>query len=185
LRTGLLRNLELVVDPPSQVAESGLHGAGLYPTTSLGYGLNYTLKSTARMALGVGAEAVPQNSRFVPNEHQSKYLFDLTAGWQLSRRTTISALATGTSSATVGFNRIMPAATVRVSYEAGPRTSISTDIGARLAARNSVAQSYGDIALVQRLRKNINYAIGLGSAFNPVGNSKAHYLASGFNFHLK
>jgi hypothetical protein len=57
--TGIVRNLELVLDAPSQIAESGLAGAGLYPTTHAGYGLNYTFASNARLAASFGAELVP------------------------------------------------------------------------------------------------------------------------------
>jgi len=30
-----------------------------------------------------------------------------------------------------------------------------------------------------------SHLVGFGTTFNPVGNAKAHYLASGFNFYLK
>lgn len=185
LRTGLVRNLELVVDPPSQVAESGLHGLGLYPTTRLGYGLNYTFASNARMASSFGVEMVPPSSRFQVDERQPKYVFDFTFGYKVGRRTTVSAIATGSSSHLVGFGRIAPAAAVRFAYDAGQRTQISTDIGARVVARGNVTQGYSDISLNEVLRKNISWGVGLGTTFNPVGNAKAHYLASGFNFHLK
>lgn len=184
LRTGIVRNLELVVDPPSQVAESGLHGLGLYPTTHLGYGLNYTMHATSRFASGVGIEVVPPNSRFQVDARQPKYIFDFTAGYRVGRRATLSAMATGSSSHLVGFGRIAPSATVRFAYDAGHRTQISTGFGARVVARGNVTQSYGDIAVNEVLHKNITWAIGLGTAFNPVRNAKAHYLASGFNFHL-
>jgi hypothetical protein len=185
LRTGLVRHLELVVDPPSQVAESGLHGIGLYPTTHLGYGLNYTLASNARMASGFGVEIVPPSSRFQVDERQPKYIFDFTLGYKVGRRATVSAIATGASSHIVGFGRIAPAAAVRFAYDAGQRTQISTDIGARVVARGNVTQGYSDISLNEVLRKNLTWGVGLGTTFNPVGNAKAHYLASGFNFHVK
>jgi hypothetical protein len=185
VRAGIVHHLEAVIDTPSQIAESGLGGIGLYPTTHIGYGLNYTLNSDARMASSLGVELLPPSSRFTVDESQPRYIIDLTAGFQLNRRTTLSAIATGTSSHTVGFERVSPAAAVRVAFDASTRTQISTDFGARVVARRSVAQSYGDVAVNERLRKYLTFAVGLGTTFNPVSNAKAHYLASGFNFHLK
>lgn len=185
LRTGLVRNLELVIDPPSQVAESGLRGLGLYPTTRLGYGMNYTLAANTRMASSFGVEMLPPSSRFNIDERQPKYVFDFTFGYKIGRHAVVSAIASGASSHLVGFGRIAPSAAVRFAYDAGHRTQISTDIGARVVARGNVTQGYSDIALNEVLRKNISWAVGLGTTFNPVGNAKAHYLASGFNFHLK
>jgi hypothetical protein len=184
LRTGIVRRLEAVVDAPSQIAESGLHGIGLYPTTHFGYGLNYTIASNSRMASSVGIEAVPPNSRFSVSENQAKYVVDLTAGYHLNARSTLSAIATGASSLTVGLQRIEPAAALRYAYDTGASTQISTDFGARIIARHSVAQSYGDVALNQRLGRNVTLDAGLGTTFNSVSNAKAHYLASGFNLHL-
>lgn len=184
LRTGIMRRLEAVVDAPSQVAESGLHGIGLYPTTHFGYGLNYTIASSSRMASAVGIEAVPPNSRFSVSESQAKYIVDLTTGYHLSARSTLSAIATEASSLTVGLQRIQPAAAVRYAYDTSSSTQISTDFGARIVARHAVAQSYADVALNQRLGRNVTFDVGLGTTFNPVSGAKAHYLASGFNLHL-
>jgi hypothetical protein len=184
LRTGIVRRLEVVVDAPSQIAESGAAGVGLYPTTHFGYGFNYTVAANSRVAAAVGIEALPPNSRFSVSETQAKYILDLTAGFHLTSRGTLSAIATGASSSTVGLQRIDPAAAVRYAYDASVATQVSTDFGERIVARHAVAQSYGDLAVNQRLRKNITFDVGLGTTFNMVSNAKAHYLASGFNFHL-
>jgi len=184
LRTGIARGLEAFVDAPSQIAESGEHGVGLYPTTHFGYGLNYTIASNERMASAVGIEAVPPNSRFNVSENQAKYVVDLTAGYQLSARATLSAIATAASSLVVGFQRVDPAAAVRYAYDTSASTQVSTDFGERIVAKHAVAQSYGDVAVNQRLGKNTTFDVGLGTTFNMVSNAKAHYLASGFNIHL-
>jgi hypothetical protein len=184
LRTGIVHRLEAVVDLPSQVAESGLNGAGLYPRTQLGYGLNYTALANARLAAAFGAEVLPPSSRFAVNEAQPRYVLDFTVGYHLLPRATLSAIATGSSSRQVGFNQISPAAELRLAYDSSVATQFSTDLGTRVVTRHSVAQSYGDIAVNERLRKNTTFDLGLGTTFNPVSNAKAHYLASGLNFHL-
>lgn len=185
-RAGIAHDLEVVVDPPSQVAESGQHGIGLYPVTRFGYGFNYTLASNVRSASGFGVEMQPPSSRFNVDERQPKYIFDYTFSENVGRRGTLSAMVSGSSSHLVGFGRIAPAAAVRYAYDASARTQISTDVGARVVARGARAQMYSDVALNQRLRKNITYTFGLGTTFNGMINAgKAHYMASGFNFHLK
>jgi hypothetical protein len=184
LRTGIVRRLEAVVDLPSRVAESGLNGAGLYPRTQMGYGLNYTALTNARVAAAFGAEVLPPSSRFTVNQAQPRYIVDFTVGYHLLPRATLSAIATGSSSRQVGFNQVSPAAAVRMAYDSSVATQFSTDLGTRVVTRHSVAQSYGDVALNERLRKNTTFTVGLGTTFNPVSNAKAHYLASGLNFHL-
>jgi hypothetical protein len=184
LRTGIVHRLEAVIDTPSQVAESGLHGLGLSPTTHHGYGLNYTFVADARLASAIGFELVPPSSRFNVNESQPRYVIDMTAGFHLMRGVTLSAIATGTSSSNVGFERVNPAAALRLAYDTSARTQISADLGARILVRHGAAQNYGDVAVNERLRRNLTFDVGLGTTFNPVSNAKAHYLASGFNLHL-
>jgi opacity protein-like surface antigen len=184
LRSGIVHRLEAIIDTPSQVAESGLRGAGLYPMTRIGYGLNYTFAESGRVASSVGLELVPPGSRFNVNESQPRYVIDMTTGFRVTDRMTLSAIATGTSSSNVGFERVNPAAALRVAYATSARTQVSADLGSRIQAHHGVAQNYGDVAVNQRLHKNTTFAVGLGTTFNPVSNAKAHYLASGFNFHL-
>ncbi len=184
LRTGIASRVEAVVDTPSQIAQSGPRGTGLYPTTHAGYGANYTFLSGQFAAASVGLEMVPPNSRFATTQTQPKYVVDLSAGYRVNARAVVSAIATGASSRSVGFARIAPSLTVRTAYDLSPVTQISTDLGTRVVARGTVAQSFSDIAINERLRKNLRFAVGLGTTFNPVSDAKAHYLASGFDFKL-
>ena len=146
--------------------------------------MKYTFVYGSRVAAAVGAEALPPSSRFTVNQAQPKYVLDITAGYQLFARATLSAMATASSSRQVGLEQVSPAAALRMAYDSSTSTQISTDIGTRVIDRHLVPQSYGDVSLNERLRKNVNFAIGVGTTFNPVSNAKAHYLASGFNWHL-
>jgi hypothetical protein len=184
VRTGIVRRLEAVLDTPSQIAESGPHGTGLYPTTHLGYGVNYTFLADGRAAGGMGIEMLPPDSRFVTTAAQPKYVVDVTMGYHLGDRTTLSAIATGASSRSVGFQRIFPTVAVRTAYDASAVTQISTDLGERVVARHSSPQTFGDVAVNERLHKNLHFSVGLGTTFNPVSDAKAHYLASGFDVQL-
>lgn len=176
-----MRRVEAVIDTPSQVALSGPNGTGLYPTSHLGYGINYTAISGTRFVAGFGAEMVPPGSRFAVTPAQPKFVFDATASYRVNSRATVSAIATGASSRSVGFQRILPSLTVRESYATSATTEISADIGARVVTRYQRAQSFADIAVNELLRKHVNFSVGIGTTFNPVSDAKAHYLASGFN----
>jgi hypothetical protein len=183
LRTGIAKNLELIVQSPSQIAESGLRGAGLYPRTHAGYGLRYTVAQSQRFGLAVLAESMPPLSPFSPpTQTQSKYLFGMTAEYVVSPKVALGLTATATSSGTAGFERILPTSTAKIAYNVTPKTQISTDLGLQETMFGGHAQSFGSIMLDQRLSKHVNFNVGLGTAFNPVANAKAHYLASGFNF---
>jgi hypothetical protein len=183
LRTGVARGLEAYVDPPSQVAESGLHGLGLYPVTHIGYGVNYALHARDDAAGTLGIEVVPPASRFAVNEQQPKYIFTAGYGRQFGRYA-LAVSAQGSSSRTAGFGRIAPSAAVRLTGDAGSRTQISTDVGSRVVAHGAVAQTFADVSISERLRSNLGFALGIGTTFNGVENAKAHYLASGFNLHI-
>ena len=74
---------------------------------------------------------------------------------------------------------------MRLGYDLSPKTQFSCDFGGRIIQRHTVAQSYGDVAINQRLHKDVTIAVGLGTTFNSVSNAKAHYLASGFTLKLR
>lgn len=182
LRTGITKDLEFVFQSPSQIAESGLHGIGLYPMTHLGYGLRYTLRQTDRFAVALLGETLPPMSRFSPNHVQSKYLFGLTAEYVVNPKLALGFATNGTSSSRVGFQRILLSATTRAAYNVTPVTQISADLGTGVVSKRMVWQTFGDISVNQALRDNLAFNVGVGSAFNAVSNVKAHYLASGFTY---
>ncbi len=183
LRAGVAERLELVVDAPSQVAESGLGGAGLYPASSPGVGLNYELTRSERRVLTFGAELLPPESLYDPNHAaQPRYRFDLGSAYRVSHVLTLNATLAGSSSPRVGLQHICPAAIVGAEITPAKLTRISIDLGGRIVSRQSAWQSFGDVSVTQLLKKNLAFDIGLGTAFNPVSDQKSHYLAAGFNF---
>jgi len=183
LRTGNAPALELAFHAPSQVAESGAHGIGLYPATHLGYGLRYGFLRTSRIAATVVTDVLPPMSRFAPNQLQPRYVFGVSSAYAVSPRLDVGFAASGTSSQTVGFQRVLPSEALNTSYAVGKNTAISSDIGNRFPGRRA-PQTFGDLALNQALVHNLTFRLGAGTTFNPAMNSKAHYLASGFNYKI-
>ena len=184
LRTGVVRDLAFVVNAPSEVAETGQRGLDLYTPTRLGYGLRYTASETNRFALAFTGEVLPAISRFSPNQTQPKYALGFTSDYALSPRFMIGFSSAGTSSGSVGFQRVLPSGAFTASYNASAFTAITTDLGTHITARHSTAQSFGDLAIDQTVSKHLVLKLGLGTTFNPVGDTKAHYLASGVNYRM-
>ncbi len=183
LRTGVLPRLEFAFHTPSQVAESGRNGTGLYPATRLGYGLRYAAFAAPRLAVALATDILPPMSRFSPNHVQSRYVLGVSSAYRLTRRLTLGLSASGTSSAKVGFSRLLPAQALQASYEIGRRTQLSVDLGNRQPAAKAF-QAFGDIALDQAFSRRVALKIGAGTAFNTAMGSKAHYLASGIDYRM-
>ncbi len=138
-----------------------------------------------RFAAALGIELLPPNSLFATTQTQARYVIAVSAGYKLTGRAALSAMATAASYSNFGLERIVPALVLRYAYDAGPATQISADLGTRVLARRLVSQNYGDFAVNERLRKNIRFSWASARRFNSVSNTKAHYLASGFTFRLK
>jgi hypothetical protein len=182
LRAGLVRSLEFVADTPSQVAESGLNGRGVYPSSQLGLGLNYALAASGRYALALGAEARPPASRFASSETQPEYTLDAVSEYRLAKSFTLSGFLDGSTSRTVGLQHVFPMAALGFGFYPNARTELSTDVGSRFVVRHASPQSFGDISVTEALHKASAVEVGLGTTLNPVSNAKAHYLAVGFDF---
>lgn len=181
VRTGVLPGLEFAFHSPSQVAESGPRGIGLYPRTHLGYGLRYAALTESRLSVAVATDVLPPMSPFSPNHIQSQYVFGVTSAYEVTSRFALGFAASGTSSGKTGFARVLPAQVFKASYGIASRTAISADLGNREPAQRT-SQSFGDIALSQVFSRHVVFKLGLGTAFNSAMNSKAHYLATGFNY---
>jgi hypothetical protein len=183
VRTGILPNLEFAFHTPSQIAESGPRGIGLYPSTHLGYGLRYGAISSARFALAAVTDILPAMSRFSPNETQPRYVFGFSSVYAVNAKLLLGFASSATSSGKVGFEQILPSQALTSAYMFRPGTQISTDIGNRFPGRRS-PQNFGDIAVNQSLGKTMTFKVGVGTTFNTAMQSKAHYLASGFNLNI-
>ena len=171
IQTGIVRNLEFVLDTPSQVAMSGEAGAGptddacrlrielrLCVECAFGRVVRHGTRS-AEFALRRGSVAIEISAyRILRVPHRSPHHAHRQRHRNLVARSR--------------FNRIKPAATVRLAYDLSPKTQLSGDFGARIVTRGTVAQSYGDVAINQRLHKDVTFAVGLGTTFNSVSNQR-------------
>jgi hypothetical protein len=184
LRTGIARHVEFVLDSPSQIAESGRAGIGLYPKTHLGYGLRYAGGKNERLAFALVTEVLPPMLRFSANHAQARYVLGVTSEYAVNAKLRFGFATSGTSSASAGLAHILPTTVLEAAFFATPAIEISTDLGTRITARRAAAQAFGDVAITETAGRNLAFKLGLGTAFNPVSNTKAHYLAAGVNYSI-
>lgn len=181
LLAGATARLDIMVDAPSQIAESNLQG-NFYPGTRGGFGLNYGIVQSLQSSVTIGAEVDAPASLYEPSETQPKYRFGASSLFQLDRGVFLNASLDASSSQSIGFNQIYPMAKIGLGMLATERTKLNFDLGTQAITRRASLQSFGDASVTQLLHKNLSLDVGIGSAFNPVKDTKAHYLATGLNF---
>jgi hypothetical protein len=182
LSAGVARGLDFVVDPPSQIAESGPRGAGMYPRSHSSYAVRYRFSETSRIALSAGFAIAPPASMYAPSEAQSKYLFGVDSGYRLTPGLTLKGIAQASTLRTAADGRALAAQALGADISLSRTTVISPDIGQRSVAARAQAQSFADLCLKRSLDREVTFDMGLGTAFNPVARAKAHYLAAGLSF---
>jgi hypothetical protein len=183
MRAGLTDRLEFLIDPPSQAAESGLAGAGLYPKSEPGYGVNYAFAMTDHAVMSLRTEEQPPASRFTPSQVQPKDSMDLTTGYHFSDHLMLTALCGASAGrAMFGAQRLFPTSALGLELLTDTRTQFFTDLGMKTTKWHTVSQGFGDISAAHLLSQNLVLDVGLGTTFNPVAGTKAHYLAMGVNY---
>jgi hypothetical protein len=182
LRAGVARRLELLVDAPSQIAQSGLNGAGLYPTSHTGAGVNYRMVDTYGSALALSATIAAPASLYQPTQTQPRYTLALNEKYRLSHALWLKAVVSAHSSSSIGFNQVYPAMGLGVDLIPSTSTKFSMTMGTHVMATGGAAQSYGDVSVTRLFTRTLAFNVALGTAFNEVVNTKGHYLAAGLNF---
>ncbi len=181
LRVGVANRLEAVVDAPVQYAESGYAGAGLYPRSSFGFGAKWLSLRSPGVQYTLSAEASPPIERYVPNSMRSRYGVAIAAGLSLDALTALNVSLGVTSFAEhTGHRppRLRGGFALRRSLSAG--TAILSELTFRSPAAKTNAQTSAALYLQQSLSTNTLFDIGIGTAFNAAGDSKAHFLSFGF-----
>jgi hypothetical protein len=182
VRAGLIKRLQFTFDAPSEVAQSRPGGGGAFPITHLGYGLTYTIAQSKRSATALITEVVPPDSSFAPTHTQARYLVGIASDVALTQKWTLNGTVEGTSSARYGFGQVLPTIDAGAAYAPTLHTQVEADLGERIVSRHALAQAFGNAAINQRLDTKLILTAGVGTTFNAVNDSKAHYLAAGFTY---
>jgi hypothetical protein len=182
VQAGVFRRVDLVLDAPSQIAESGKHGAGLFPRSHASYGARYLFVQSQRLALTTSFAVAPPASFYAPNEQQAKYVLDIVSAYMVTPGFTLRGVTEAATSRSVGIGHIFPADALGADLAFGGSTVISTDVGARTVTERARAQAFTDVSVKRLLAKKLVLDVGVGTAFNSVASSKAHYLAAGLGY---
>ncbi len=184
LRYGLARHIELFVDPPSEIAKSGLRGTGIYFMSRIGLGAKVELPPLQGIATSLSLESHP------PLEAMAYLktfpLFDMHLDSSVSLQPNLTA---NVEVGTLAFRQYGMASRMLGYHEA---FSLTRALGSSFAltgelrsqsrvAFGSAAQSTGTLALSRLVAKHVLANIEIGTAFNATGNSKPHYFGATFS----
>jgi hypothetical protein len=182
VQAGVFPRVDLVLDAPSQVAESGLHGVGLFPRSHSSYGARYLFAQTQRLAFTTSFAVAPPASFYAPSEQQAKYVLDVVSAYEVTPGFTLRGVSEAATSRSAGVGHILPADAVGADLSIGALTVFSTDVGSRSVTERSRAQAFTDASVKRMVAKKLMFDVGVGTAFNSVASSKAHYLAAGLSY---
>jgi len=178
---GLGRRTDVVLDLPSQIAESGRNGAGVYRRSHATYGLRYGFAQTERFALTAAIAVVPPASVYAPSETQPKFRLDVNSAYRLTPKLAIKARSQGATSHTAGVGRILPEQDLGADIALGKLTVFSPDLGLRSVTAHAHPQSFADLCVKHLLSRRIMFDAGIGTTFDQVDHAKAHYVAAGLS----
>lgn len=182
LRIGVLPGVEMFYDAPSEIAKSGLRGAGIYYMTRPGFGARIQLSRKLRSATSLAFEWRPRldemaNMTLAPAWHAT-----LSSQWQAAR----SNVLFGAEAGVLNYreNSVQRSALMLsggAEKPVGPLTSLAVRLRTvNDFALGSSAQAGGAFSVLQSLGRDTLFNVELGTSFNRCQNIKAHYLAAGF-----
>jgi hypothetical protein len=185
VRTGVASNLELVLNPPTQVDVSGNRGKGFFSLSDPGVGFKYQVADNATGAVDFGGEIRPPSTA-TSFRWQPEYQFQADSSQQVGRK----LLATiGLGVVDDGrFSAVTPGKpALRTSAALGLAASHGTNVSVELVDQASVAKSLhgqtsGNLTLHEAIAKRVVFDLDGGQTFNTSAHSRPHYIGAGFAF---
>lgn len=177
---GATSNLQLSFNAPSEIARSGVGGAGVYSVTRSGYGAEYGLGGSQNVWYGLSGSFRPP-----PGALYNMQLVPLSTAQALVDWTPTDSMEYGTALGTLTYrrvsrsgNRSSPTATVFAARSLDAKTLLTT--GVNVVSRpffGASAQTAGTVGLQRELFARTYVDMGVGSTFNSAARSKPHYLS--------
>ncbi len=186
VRYGLLDRLEAFYDAPSEIAQSGLAGAGIYTMTRGGFGMKYRLFDAGNAAVALSAESHPPLSAFANTELVPLSDVHLSVDWSGAgaMQYTASAGLLNYASTDEPGHRTSPLLALSATRALRGRNFVTAELSLQSAAfLGASAQSGATIAFAHAVSKRLLVNLELGSTFNQSGDSKPHYLGFGAIIH--
>src|SRR5579875_2131062 len=182
LRYGVARGVEFFMDAPSEIAKSGDYGAGLYVMTPYGYGLAIALPVDRPASAAVRVELRPPLPPLAPIDCTPRASVSLDAAQALGEVATAGVSFGLLRSGDADESRFHDAPSMLVSL--GRRLPDGTTVAVETCIHGGygigdVAQRFGVLAVERNVAPHLRLSIEVGTAFNPSGGTKPHYLAFG------
>ncbi|MDE2480897.1 MAG: hypothetical protein KGN02_01745 [bacterium] len=186
VRYGILRNAELFYDASSEIAKSGVAGAGIYTMTHPGIGVKLHLADLGNAALSLSAESHPPLSALANTELVPMSDVHLSANWSgiHAMQYTLSAGMLNYASTDEPGHRVSPLLAFSATHALSSRNFVTGEFALQSASfLGASAQSSATLAFAHVWTNRVLVNLELGSTFNQSGDSKPHYLGFGFIVH--
>lgn len=175
---GVVPNVELFYDPPSEIAKS-VFSAPTYFMTSPGYGFRYATSPVAGSEYTVTGEIAPPNSALANPLLLSRSALDFAGYWPSGNSFEYSADVGMLSFSEIDrrLRRSSPVGGLSFAQAFGTKTALTAAI--QLQSRSffdAGAQTSGIVGLQHELSQETLFEVQAGSAFNATAHSKPHYL---------
>lgn len=186
-RYGVGRHLELFLDWPSEVAKSGLRGAGVYYMTQIGVGAKFEFARKAGVDYTITLERRPPMSAFANMDVVPNADVHVDATWAPSRLSTATVEVGAfnyTQRGLRSWTHTSPTMALAVTRELDRKTAATFELTEQsVAAFGGSSRTTVTLGLQRLLSKHAQVNLELGSALNATAGSKPHELGFGFIVH--
>ncbi len=186
VRYGVLAHLEAFYDAPSEIAKSGLRGAGVYTMTHPGLGLKLHVADLGDAAVSLTAESHPPMSALANTDLIPLSDVHLSANWSgadAMQYTAMAGLLNYASNDESG-HRSTPLVALSATHTLPHDNFLTGEYALQSASSiGASAQSSVTIAFAHAVSHRLLLNVEIGSAFNQSDNSKPHYLGFGATLH--
>jgi hypothetical protein len=184
VRYGITDRTQIFIDPATAIAKSGLRGQGIYTWGRTGVGVKYQLSNEVNHAVSASIDYTPQPDVTASLYTRERFQAAMQYRYVITNKTSanLSFGDTFFSQQNVhGNGQSSLFARLAVSQGISPNMSVSALVGrdAHMTV-SSEPQTQLGVTVQDRLSPNSVGDVELGSALNPSGETKAHYLGFGY-----
>lgn len=195
LRVGFAPDLELVLDPQTQIARSGNYGKAYFTTSDPGLGLKWQLADRPNGAYDFGAEVNPPGTA-ASFPWQPKYRLGLDSSERITKRWRTDIGLNLVGDGRIEDGRIDDGRTVDAYARSTPALRSTAGLGLapsddslfslEVSDQSSVArslrgQAFGHLAWRQALSRRVLVDVEGGQTFNTSAHTRPHYIGAGLS----
>ncbi len=185
VRYGVTPHIEAFIDTPSEIAKSGIGGAGIYVMTHAGVGVKIEFARLHGVVYSLSAESHPPMNALANMDLVPLSDVHMNANWSANK------LEMGVEFGVLNYaqlnnlgRRTAATAAFSLTRSIDSKTSVTSEFGFQSAAAlGALAQTSATLSVQRELTPRLLFNVEIGTAFNATGGSKPHYLGAGFVMH--